>query len=290
MSYKFLIKSFLVYFQSVIFQSPGAIALKFGPLSIHWYGILIGAGILLAYWYVAAELRRRKLPQKPVDDMALWVILSGVIGARLYFVLFELPYFAAHPLDVFKVWQGGLAIHGAIIGGATAYFIYIFKHKLNWKLYADVIMPGVLLAQALGRWGNFMNSEAFGGPTGLPWKLFIPLANRPAGYEAFSYFHPTFLYESLWNLAGFLLLVYISCTAQPRKFPGHIFYAYLIWYSFGRFFIESLRLDSLYIGGFRAAQVVSAILFFLGLILLIFSLKRHIFNSTKTRHGSTGSP
>lgn len=286
-----------MYFQYVIFQSPGAIALKLGPLSIHWYGILIGAGILLAYWYVATELKRRKLPQKPVDDMALWVILSGVIGARLYFVLFELPYFAAHPLGIFKVWQGGLAIHGAILGGAAAYFIYILKHKIDWRLYADIIMPGVLLAQALGRWGNFFNSEAFGGPTGLPWKLFIPLTNRPAGYEAFSYFHPTFLYESLWNLAGFLLLVHISRTlnpsqgtAQPRKSPGYIFYAYLIWYSFGRFFIESLRLDSLYIGGFRAAQVVSAILFFLGVILLIFSLKRHTFNSTKTRHGSTGSP
>ena len=273
----------------MIFQSPGAIALQLGPLSIHWYGVLIGAGILLAYWYVSAELKRRKIPQEPVDDMVLWLIISGVIGARLYFVLFNLPYFSAYPLDVFKVWQGGLAIHGAIIGGAIAYFIYVFKHKLNWKLYADVIMPGVLLAQALGRFGNFFNSEAFGGPTNLPWKLFIPLANRPTGFENIEFYHPTFLYESLWNLVGFGLLILLARiignreqgTGNMEKFSGRIFYSYLIWYSVGRFFIEGMRLDSLYLGQFRAAQVVSVILLTFGIIGLIFLYKKATIRSTK---------
>jgi phosphatidylglycerol:prolipoprotein diacylglycerol transferase len=266
----------------VIFQSPGSIALQIGPLSIHWYGILIGIGILLAYWYVSAELKRRKLPEKPVDDMAFWLILSGVIGARLYFVLFNLPYFSAYPLDAFKVWQGGLAIHGAIIGGAAAYFIYIFKHKLNWKLYLDVIMPGVLLAQALGRFGNFFNSEAFGGPTNLPWKLFIPLTNRPIGFENIEYFHPTFLYELLWNLVGFVLLILLArLISKKDNFTGVIFYSYLIWYSVGRFFIEGMRLDSLYLGQFRTAQVVSVILFTFGIIGLIFLYKKATIHSTK---------
>lgn len=243
---------------------------------------------------MVTELNRRKLPQKPVDDMAFWLILSGVIGARAYFVLFNLPYFSAHPLDIFKVWQGGLAIHGAIIGGAATYFVYIFKHKLNWKLYADVIMPGVLLAQALGRFGNFFNSEAFGGPTNLPWKLFIPLGNRPIGFENIEFYHPTFLYESLWNLVGFGVLVLLARAIYKTKegdrvqgtgdwgdFAGAIFYSYLIWYSIGRFFIEGMRLDSLYLGQFRAAQVVSVILFTFGIIGLIFLYKKATIHSTK---------
>lgn len=264
-------------------RSPGSIALQLGPISIHWYGVLIGAGILLCYWHAMREAKRRGLPKKPIDDMAFWVILAGVIGARLYYALFNLSYYSAHPAEILQIWQGGLAIHGALLFGAAAYFIYCARHKFLPFLYADVIIPGILLAQALGRWGNFFNNEAFGTPTNLPWKLFIPEENRPAGFEDFEYFHPTFLYESLWNLLGFFFLIYLSRKLFPTYrishtafSPGTILFSYLLFYSLGRFFIESLRTDSLYIGPLRTAQVISIILFLAGLFGLLFFRKKPI--------------
>lgn len=274
-----------------MFRSPGAIAFKIGSLTVNWYGVIIGIGIVLCYFYIISELKRRKLEQKPVDDMALWIILAGILGARLYYVLFNFSTFAEHPLEILKIWHGGLAIHGALIGGALAYTVYMWKHKLSWFLYADIIIPGVLLAQGLGRWGNFLNNEAFGRPTELPWKLFIPLESRPEQYAAFSYFHPTFLYESLWNLIGFGLLIWLArklyqhSTLVRRSSesvggfhiphsPGIIFFSYLIWYSIGRFFIESLRTDSLYLSQLRIAQVMSMILFVIGILGLSYLRKK----------------
>lgn len=263
-----------------MFKSPGHLAFQLGPISVHWYGIIIGAGIVLCYIYALREAKRRGIETKHIDNMAFWVILAGVLGARLYYVLFNLQYFIENPLEILAVWRGGLAIHGALLLGALAYFIYIKIHKIHWLLYADVVMPGVLLAQALGRWGNFFNSEAFGRPTDLFWKLFIPFAKRPQGFETFEYFHPTFLYESLWNLVGFVLLIFLSRKFFPTSYKlqatssyGIILFAYLMWYSFGRFFIEGLRLDSLYLGQFRAAQVISIILFIIGLVGMIYKLK-----------------
>lgn len=274
-----------------MFQSPGPLLFQIGSFSLRWYGLLIAVGILLCYWYAVSEAQRRGVSRKPIDDMVLFVILGGVIGARLYYVLFNFSYFMSAPLEIFKVWHGGLAIHGALIGGALVFFSYRFMKKIPWLLYADIIVPGVLLAQGIGRWGNFFNSEAFGGPTSLPWKLFILETNRPAGYEAFSYFHPTFLYESLWNVIGFFLLIHLSRKLFPTKkdnaaaslesthathsYYGAIFFAYLVWYSIGRFFIESLRTDSLYWGPLRIAQVMSVILFFVGVFGLLFLHRRH---------------
>ncbi|MEK9132729.1 MAG: prolipoprotein diacylglyceryl transferase [Patescibacteria group bacterium] len=261
-----------------MFQSPGQIAIQIGSLQIHWYGILIGVGIVLCYLYVLAEAKRRKVDVKHIDNMAFWMVLCGVIGARLYFVLFNLPHFMANPLESFMMWKGGLAIHGALIGGAIPFFIYILRHKIPWLLYADIIMPGILFAQALGRWGNFFNNEAFGAPTELPWKLFIPPYARPEDLAGYSYFHPTFLYESLWNFIGVLILITLTRKifhANSTKPAGIIFCAYLIWYGAGRFFIESLRMDSLYLGSFKAAQAVSFLMFFGGVIGLIFWVRKH---------------
>ncbi len=255
-----------------MFQSPGSIALQLGPLTIHWYGVIIGIGILVCYGYIFLELKRRRMDPKPIDDMAFWLILSGVLGARLYYVIFNFSYFFEHPAEILQIWKGGLAIHGALLGGAATYFLFCFRHKLSLLLYADVIMPGVLFAQALGRWGNFFNNEAFGRPTDLPWKLFVPETFRPEQYVDFSYFHPTFLYESLWNFAGFLFLVYLSRRFTHSR--GVIVCSYLLWYSFGRFFIEGLRTDSLYLGPLRAAQVISIALFLTGLLGLIFLCKK----------------
>lgn len=271
----------------MVFQSPGAIAFEVGPLPIRWYGLLIGAGILLCYAYVMGELKRRGLNRRSIEDMAFWVILSGVVGARLYYVGFNWLYFSAHPGEILQIWKGGLAIHGALLGGAAAFFFFVRRARIPWARYADAIIPGVLLAQAIGRWGNFFNSEAFGRPTDLPWKLFIPQASRPAKYVDFSYFHPTFLYESLWNFLGFLFLVFLTRKFNPEpsiRSPqpsGLIFCAYLMWYSFGRFFIEGLRTDSLYLGPLRVAQLVSAALFLVGLLGLLF-LRRRAYTKTPT--------
>lgn len=251
-----------------MFQSPGSIALQIGPLAIHWYGVIIGVGIVLCYLYILSELHRRKLAEKPVDDMAFWLVLSGIIGARLYYVAFSWDYFGSYPMEILKIWKGGLAIHGALIGGGLAYLGYMWRKKLSWRGYLDIMLPGVLLAQGIGRWGNFFNNEAFGTPTSLPWKLFIPEQFRPAQYIDFAYFHPTFLYESLWDIAGFFLLVVLSRKLKMAN--GSIMALYLAWYSFGRFFIEGLRTDSLYLGPLRSAQLMSAVLFCTGVFLLIF--------------------
>lgn len=289
-----LVKRFSIKYHDLVFRSPGPIAFTLGPISIHWYGIIIACGIVLCYFYAIRGLKRRKLSAKPIDDMALWVIIGGIIGARLYYVLFDLSSFTAHPLEILQIWKGGLAIHGALLGGALAYTIYVLKHKLSWFLYADVIIPGILLAQALGRFGNFFNNEAFGRPTDLPWKLFIPTEFRPEQYKDFSYFHPTFLYESLWNLLGFCLLFYLARklyhsptylhTYIPTfQFPpGLVFFTYLTWYSLGRFFIESLRTDSLYLGTLRIAQLMSVFLFVTGVLGLIYLAKQRRLKNLNT--------
>lgn len=264
-----MVKPIVIYF-FLMFQSPGQIAFVIGPLSVHWYGLMIALGVLASVWYATYELKRRKKPTDVLYDMGFWMILAGVIGARLYYVIFQWDFYASNPLEIVQIWKGGLAIHGALIGGFLAFFAYCGIKKLPWLFYADVIAPGVILAQAFGRWGNFFNNEAFGRPTDLPWKLFIPESFRPKGLEASEYFHPTFLYESLWNLIGFFLLVVLTRKFQNRQ--GIIFFSYLIFYSFGRFFIEGLRTDSLMLFSFRVAQIVS-ILLFAGGIFGLYRLK-----------------
>ncbi|PIQ78485.1 prolipoprotein diacylglyceryl transferase [Candidatus Peregrinibacteria bacterium CG11_big_fil_rev_8_21_14_0_20_46_8] len=254
-----------------MFQSPGQVAFSLGPLTVHWYGLFIALGILVAYLYARSEFRRQQIAVHHLENLFFYMVVAGIIGARIYYVLFSLDFFLAQPLEIVQIWHGGLAIHGALIGGGLALLAYTRKHHLHLIRLLDAFLPGVLLAQAFGRWGNFFNSEAFGEPTNLPWKLFIPLENRPLGYEEFDFFHPTFLYESLWNFIGFGVLAYI---ARHTKRPGLVSCGYLMWYSFGRFFIEGLRLDSLYLGSIRIAQLVSALLFVAGLVGLRFVMQR----------------
>lgn len=261
-----------------MFQSPGPIAFQLGPISVHWYGILIVCGIVAAFSYALYEAKRRGLSQKIIDDMSLPVVLGGIIGARLYYVLFNLSEYAQKPLDAFAIWKGGLAIHGAILGGGLVFYLYMKHKKVNPLEYVDVVIPGLLVAQAIGRWGNFFNSEAFGNPTNLPWGVFIPTDLRPIGMEDFAFFHPTFLYESLWNLIGFALLVWLSRKHKFMASPGSIFAVYLIYYSIGRFWIEQLRTDSLWLGPLKAAQVVSVCALIGGIVLLKYAKSRRKVN------------
>lgn len=240
-----------------MFQSPGAIALDFGIIKIHWYGILIAIAFGLAL-FICGKVAKQK-NENPIYfyDMASYILISAIIGARLYYVLFNWQYYFNNPVDIFKLWQGGLAIHGGIIGGLLAGYIYTRYKNLSFLKYCDITCIGLILGQAIGRWGNFFNSEAFGSPTNLPWKLYIPFQNRPQEFINYEYFHPTFLYESICDLIIFLILYFIL-KKRLNAHNGALFFCYLSLYSVVRFFIEGLRTDSLIlINEIKMAQFLS---------------------------------
>ena len=205
--------------------------------------------------------KKRQVDPEIMADLAICLVLAAIPAARLYYVIFQWQTYARDPIQILKIWEGGIAIYGAIIGGTIAAIIFAKLKQVSFWQLGDLVAPSVALGQAIGRWGNFFNSEAFGSPTDLPWKLFIPLANRPFEYRYFEYFHPTFLYESLWNLLVFCLLMYlfINDLRRNRLKTGAIFLIYLIAYGIGRFGVEGLRTDSLMLGPLRISQVVSLV-------------------------------
>jgi len=237
------------------FQSPGAM-LNLGVISLRWYGLLIAVAVFIGIWLSQRLARQRQLDPDVIADLAIWLVIGAIPAARLYYVAFNWAYYQEHLDQVVQIWRGGIAIHGAILGGMAAMALFTYWRRLSFWQIGDVIVPSLILGQAIGRWGNFFNSEAFGAPTDLPWKLYIPAHHRPPGLLAEAYYHPTFLYESLWNLAVFALLLWLF--GQPRyQKPGTLLLTYAIAYSLGRFWIEGLRLDSLMLGSLRVAQVVS---------------------------------
>jgi len=207
---------------------------------------------------------RRNVDPEMIGDLAFALVLGAIPGARLYYVLFQWQDYVGRPDKMIAIWEGGIAIHGAILGGMFAAWIFSRWKKVSFWQLADLVAPSLILGQAIGRWGNFFNSEAYGAPTDLPWKLFIPPDRRMAGFEAIAYYHPTFLYESLWNLAVFGLLLTLFYRLGSRLRPGMLFCIYAIAYSSGRLWIEGLRTDSLMAGDLRMAQVVSLISMALG--------------------------
>ena len=251
-----------------MFRSPGPIALAFQlppdlPLvgglsvSIRWYGVLIASSMALGLWLASREATRRGESPDDLLKAAEIALIGGLIGARLYYVLFNLDYYQTQPWwRTFAVWEGGLAIHGGLIAGLLAGGAYVWAKGLPLLTYLDIVAPPLVLAQAIGRWGNFFNEEAFGRPTELPWKLFISEPRRPPAYVDHQFFHPTFLYESLWDAGAFLLLYFVLRRRFERA-PGALFLAYLGIYSLGRFWVEGLRTDSLMLGSLRVAQLVS---------------------------------
>jgi len=265
------------------FTSPGPIVpfLNWGFLSVRWYGLLIASAVLIGVTLSQYLARRRSVNPELVSDLAIWLVIGAIPCARLYYVLFQWQDYAQRPEDILAIWKGGIAIHGAMIGGLLAALIFCRFQKVQFWQMADLIAPSLALGQAIGRWGNFFNSEAFGRPTDLPWKLYIAPNHRPPEYANFEYFHPTFLYESLWNVAVFSLLITLffkDLQAKPKLKIGTIFLVYLVAYGCGRFWIEGLRTDSLMLGPLRIAQVVSLVtiaLSILGLVYL-YTLKRSL--------------
>lgn len=242
-----------------MFASPGPFVLQIGPFSIRWYGLLFAVAVLLGTWLAQREAVRRGEDPEQLLNVIVCGVMVGLLGARLYYVLFNWGYYASRPLKMFAVWEGGLAIHGGLLAGGLAAIIYSVRKKLPVLAYLDIMALSAPLGQAIGRWGNFFNQEAFGTPTDLPWKLYIEPAYRPPELAGYEYFHPTFLYESLWNLLVFTILYYIL-RRRLQRIPGSLALCYLGLYSVGRFFVEGFRLDSLMLGPVRAAQIMSLIL------------------------------
>ncbi len=236
---------------------------------IYWYGVLIMLGIVAAFVHAYLRCRQEGIKADDILDVGLFTVVFGVIGARLYYVLTTLKEHSYDSfIDVIAIWEGGLAIYGGIIAGATAIVLTALYKKINPLKVTDTIAPGVGLAQAIGRWGNFMNGEAYGyevaeGSPLYPFRM--GLISDYTGPEM-GYYHPTFLYESLWNIVGFII---ITLLYRKKKFNGQVTLMYFAWYGFGRMFIEGLRTDSLYVGPFRISQLVGMVCFLAGSALLV---------------------
>ena len=245
---------------------------KTGATTIYFYGILITLGVVAATLLGVGEAKRRNMNPDVIWDALFWVVVAGIIGARIWHIFtpppsmlvpdpttgkLVNPYFAGgipRILDMINIRKGGLGIPGAIIGGAIALWIYCRQKKISFLGWADAVIPGVALAQAIGRWGNFFNQEVYGKPTNLPWKIYIDPAHRVAGYENYDYFHPLFLYESLWNLMNMALLLWMARRFEKWLKPGDIIYIYMIFYAIGRFCLEFLRLDASQVAGINFNQ------------------------------------
>jgi phosphatidylglycerol:prolipoprotein diacylglycerol transferase len=254
------------------FEPINPVAFSLGPIAVHWYGVIIGLGLALALFLAIKEENRRGLKKDTFADLMIWAIPIAIISARLYYVIFELGYYAQHPGDILQIWNGGLAIHGALIGAVITTYIFAKKRKISFWKIADIAAPSIILGQAIGRWGNFINQEAHGGEVTRSFLEGLYLPNFIINQMNIDgiYYHPTFLYESIWNLAGFVLLLLLRRVNFRR---GELFLTYVIWYSIGRFVVEGLRTDSLMLGSLRMAQTISIALVIGALAILIYRRK-----------------
>lgn len=237
------------------------IAFTIFGIDVMWYGILMATGMILGTLIALKEAKRVGIEEDDVLNLAIIAIPLGLLGARLYYVIFNWGYYSQDPSQILNFRGGGMAIHGALIAGILAGYFYTKVKKIDFLKMADAVLVGMPLAQAIGRWGNFINGEAHGGPTDLPWGILVD------GVKV----HPTFLYESVWNL-GLFIFLWIART--KKKYEGQIIVSYITLYSLGRFFIEGLRTDSLMIGPLRMAQVISLVGVIGGIAIHIYLSKR----------------
>jgi phosphatidylglycerol:prolipoprotein diacylglycerol transferase len=236
------------------------VALDLGPITVYWYGIIIAFGALLGLYLAVKESKRCGLPKDTFVDLVLIAVPVAIISARIYYVIFQWDDYKGNLLDIVAIWEGGIAIHGALIGAVLTALFFAKKRRLSFWKVVDIAAPSIILGQAIGRWGNFMNQEAHGGPVSRSFleNLMLPDFIINQMYIDGVYYQPTFLYESLWNFSGFIVLVLLRKVNLRR---GELFLSYVIWYSIGRFFIEGLRTDSLMLTDtLRMAQVISIVL------------------------------
>ena len=227
-------------------------AIQIGPLSIHLYGLIIALGLMLAVIYACKRSRQFGLTADDLTDGVLFIVPFAILCARLYYCVFQWDSYKDNPIEILYIWQGGLAIYGGVIGAALGILVFSKVKKVKIGAVLDITSLGFLIGQSIGRWGNFFNREAFGEET----DSFLRMGLTHAATNITKYYHPTFLYESLWNAAGFVLLHFLS---KKRRYDGQIALGYVAWYGLGRALIEGLRMDSLYWGPFRVSQVLAAV-------------------------------
>lgn len=278
------------------FSSTGI--LLFGKIFLHYYGVILMLGAVAGAVLADREARRRKLNPDLVWDALIWILIGGVVGARLWHVLtpdqdsiakgITTWYYFTHPLDLINTRAGGLGIPGAVIGGGLALYWFCRRKKISFGLWADIAAPALALGQAIGRWGNFVNQELMGLPTRLPWAVKINPENRPAGYEQFETFHPLFLYESLWNAANMVLLLWLGRKKADKLKEGDLFLIYLVVYPVGRALLEFIRIGSPTVGPFNTNQIVMVIVALVATGLLLW--RHDKFPGQKGPANGTASP
>ena len=259
------------------------IAFSLFGIDVNWYGLIITCGMILAVLYALWHAKHEGVKSDDIIDLALALIFCGVIGARLYYVIMEFDQylvtggtfwqnFGGTLYNIIAIWNGGLAIYGGIIAGFLAALVVARAKRIPFPVIADIAGPAVMVGQIIGRWGNFVNVEAYGAETTLPWRMGVLYSfNEGASFVSEKFVHPTFLYESLWNLVGLILITYLY---KKKKFHGQMFLTYMTWYGFGRMLIEGLRADSLYVGSIRISQLVGLVTFVVGAILLMYNLRK----------------
>ncbi|PSL33007.1 phosphatidylglycerol:prolipoprotein diacylglycerol transferase [Planomicrobium soli] len=252
-----------------ILGSIDPIAFSLGPIDVRWYGVIIAAGILLAFLVGQREMVKRGLHPEFLTDLLIWAVPLAIVGARIYYVAFQWDHYKSNPGEIIQIWNGGIAIHGALIASVIVAYIFTKRRNTSFLKVADILAPSILIGQAIGRWGNFINQEAHGGEVSraVLENFFIPDWIIEQMYINGAYHHPTFLYESMWSLVGIIILLLLRRVNLVR---GEIFFFYMIWYSVGRFFIEGMRTDSLVANGLRAAQIVSVIAVVLAIGFIIY--------------------
>ena len=261
-----------------MFQSPTDVAFNLLGFPIYYYGIILAIAILIGVYCAYCLYKKFYGVEKAqnIIDFSPYIIIIGILGARFYYCLVNFAYYSNHPLEIFYIRQGGLSIHGVIIIGLCALYYFSKKYKMSFLKLIDVFLCGTALGQSIGRWGNFFNSEAFGTPTNLPWKLYIPIIHRPPQYIDFKYFHPTFLYESIFDFLIFLIL--LICFKKLSKSPGVLACLYLIMYSIVRIIVEHFRIDSvLNIDGIPIAQLVSLIIIVVASVAIMILTRKKSF-------------
>jgi phosphatidylglycerol---prolipoprotein diacylglyceryl transferase len=265
-------------------MSIDALGLHLGPIYLRFYGIILVSGAMIGAYVASVEAQRRGLDSNYVWDALIWALVGGIVGARLYHVFtpppsmvaagFTTEAYFAQPWKILEVWNGGLGIPGGLVGGVLGMWLFTLKNKLNFPVWLDLAAPGIAIAQAIGRWGNFVNNELYGQPTNLPWGVFIPEAYRLPAYAQFERFHPIFLYESILNLACCLILLYIARRYAESLRAGDVFLIYLIIYPAIRFLIEFIRLDSSGLGNLNINQTLSAAVALVSILALAIRHRR----------------
>lgn len=258
-----------------MFTSPSQILFTIFGVNIYYYGVImalaISVGVLISDW---CGTKYFGLKKETIIDLAPYLIVFGILGARIYYCALNYDFYLRFPTEIIAIRHGGISIHGAILGGAFGLWLFSIRHKLNFLKLCDVSAIGLAIAQAIGRWGNFFNSEAFGSPTNLPWKLYIAPQYRPVPYQDYSFFHPAFLYESILDAVIFVILLSLAKTGKLKK-DGNLALIYLILYSIVRIFVEMFRLDSVrYILGIPVAIFVSVGIIIVSIAILFLHNKR----------------